>query len=252
MHRKTIRAGNILFIFVFLLLLLGCASAEPYEEAIGEPEAEEQEGEPAPVVDPHSTFEPQPTALPTEMPPQPAIMEERRLLLEWPSTIRAGDSDILRLVLEMDEEGRMTPTVVREGHEIRGEPVLIPNLYDTHNVMVEARLDMAGMDISPTGEVGEPLLPGESVTFFWSVRPKDVGYYTGTLWVYLRYIPLDGSQGVRSPLSAQRVEINVVDLFGLGGFAARVVGIVGTIFGSMIGLDNVLPWLWKRFKPQKD
>ena len=63
--------------------------------------------------------EPQPTfsatesaALPTIVatPASPGIPERRLLVLEWPEKIRQGDSDIVRLTLQMDEQGQLTAT----------------------------------------------------------------------------------------------------------------------------------------------
>jgi hypothetical protein len=173
----------------------------------------------------------------------PAIQEARRITLEWPPTIRVGDSDVIRLTIEVDAQGNLTPTAQIEGHETRGETVLIPNLYDTHNVMAEARLDMAGMQVTPEGEVGEPLLPGQSVTFYWSVRPQEVGAYRGTVWVHLRFIPRAGGEELRSPLTAQLVEVQAVNLLGLGGNTARWLGGLGTLAGSFFSLENLLPWV---------
>src|SRR5574340_114290 len=43
-------------------------------------------------------------------PALPAIPERRRVTLEFPPRIRLGDSDIIRLALEMDDEGGITST----------------------------------------------------------------------------------------------------------------------------------------------
>jgi hypothetical protein len=173
------------------------------------------------------------------------------MTLEWPPTIRVGDSDVIRLTLEVDELGNVTPTAQIEGHETRGETVFIPNLYDTHNVMAEARLDLAGVQVTPEGDVSEPLLPGQSATFFWSVLPQEVGTFRGTIWVHLRFIPHDGGPESRRPLTAQLVEIQAANLLGLGGNTARWAGALGTLVGSFISLQDVLPWLVKKFLKKK-
>jgi hypothetical protein len=180
------------------------------------------------------------TAVPIVLPPAPP--EARRLVLEWPRAIRAGESDWIILSLLVDKEGNLTPTAQVVGNQVRGEPVQIPNLYDTHHVFVEARLDLAGVTALPAGEVSESLLPGEPVTFRWSVRPESVGNYRGTLWLHLVFVPLDGSAENRRVLSAQPIEINSVNLLGLGGMPARVLSGVGVVVGSLLGLDNVLKW----------
>ena len=234
---KSHLAMTSLAILVLLMLLGACAGAAPQIV----PEA----STPAPSPTEMASAPPTTQPLPTQ---PPAILEARRLTLEWPPTIRVGDSDVIRLTLEADEQGNLTPTAQIEGHETRGETVFIPDLYDTHNVLAEARMDMSGVQIAPEGEVREPLAPGQTVSFFWSVRPEEVGTYRGTIWVHLRFIPLDGSSESRKPLTAQPIEVRAVNFLGLGGLAARLLGGLGTLVGSVLGLDNLLPWVIKRFR----
>lgn len=162
------------------------------------------------------------------------------LTLEWPARLRVGDSDTIRLALELDKTGAFTPTAVIEGHEVQGEKINIPNLYDTHNVMVEARLDIAGLVYTPTSMVVEPMQPGQSVVFFWSVQPQEIGKYRGTIWLHLHFVPKQPSaQEARLTLSAQRVEIEAVDFLGLSGNAARVSGWIGAGLGSILSFDKL-------------
>jgi hypothetical protein len=193
------------------------------------------------------------TLTPTQAPtPLPAIPEARLLFLEWPPTIRVGDSRRIHLSLQVDAEGRLTPTVSEAGNLSRGEPVQIPNLYATHNVVVEARFDITGVQVSPDGEVMEPMQPGQKVDFYWSVKPQDVGTYQGTIWLHLHFIPLEsGLQGgadSRIALTAQPVEIQAINFLGLGGTPARILGGVGALLGSVLGLDNIVSWLWGLLK----
>jgi hypothetical protein len=181
----------------------------------------------------------------------PAIPEARHLTVEWPPDIRVGDSDVIRLTLEIDAQGNLTPTAEVEGHETHGETVFIPNLYETHYIYVEARLDLTGFEVSPTDEKSEPLLPGQSVTFTWSVRPIEIGTYRGTIQVHLRFAPISGGAESRTQLSTQLVEVRAVNFLGLGGVAARLVGGLGTVAGSLISLDSLIPWLIKGFKSLK-
>jgi hypothetical protein len=245
--------------FIILLgagfLLLAACSAPA---TLGEPAASEptqaaaapsggRTATSAPSFLPESTS---PAAVePTQAPAvQPAILEPRHLTLEWPAKIKVGDSDVIRLSLEADEAGNITPTAQIAGHELHGETVFVPDLYDTHNVMAEARLDMAGLEIKPTEDIAEPLRPGSPVYFSWSVRASDVGTYRGTVWLHLRFIPLDGGPDTQKVLSAQLLEIHAVNFLGLGGTPARLLGGLGTLVGSVLGLDNLIPWVWKRVK----
>ncbi len=197
-----------------------------------------------------------PTAVaqpPSAVVPQPEITEARRLTLEYPSHIRVGDSETVRLTLEVDTLGNILPTAEIQGNTIAGQVVQIPNLFDTHNVMAEARLDMAGPEIKPDTTVDEALLPGQSVTFFWSVHPTQAGTFNGTVWFYLKFVDKQTGAVSQKTISAQPVRIQATDLFGLSGNLARVTGGLGSVLGFVLGLpflDDVLKWLWGRFKPK--
>ncbi len=70
-----------------------------------------------------------PSALPTSLPEPtgiPAIPESRRLTLEYPSRMRAGNSDLVRLTLEVDNLGNITPTAQVNGNNVTGETIEIP------------------------------------------------------------------------------------------------------------------------------
>ena len=227
----------------FAMLLMACGSAAQPE---GEPPSEQSEQ----VI---------PTALVTQsvlVPTQaatavPALPERRLLTLEYPPEIHAGDSQVVRLTLEVDEEGNLTPTAVVDGNEITGETVEIPNLYETHTIIAESRLDLAGVQVLPEGTISEPLSPGKKVQFFWSVRPENAGDYSGTVWLYLRFVPKDGGVETRRTLSAQVINISATTLFGLKAAPARTMGAVGSFIGAVLGfpfVDDILKYFWKRIR----
>lgn len=198
-----------------------------------------------------------PASVPTqalEAPRQPAVPEKRVLSLEYPAVIRVGDTDRVILTLEMDEQGRLTPTAQVGGSIIQGEVIETPNVYDTHNLMAEARLDMAGMQAQPSETVSETMLPGQKVVFFWSIRPQEVGKYQGTVWFYLRFIPKDGSPDSRRALSAQLIEIEAVSLFGLKAGPARWLGMFGMVVGAVLGfplIEDALKWMILRLRKRR-
>jgi hypothetical protein len=196
-----------------------------------------------------SAVEPLPTfaatvegALPTVVvtPVSPGIPERRLLVLEWPDKIRQGDSDIIRLTLQMDERGQLTATAEIEGNEITSTPIEIPNLYETHTVQAQARLDLGGVAISPSDTFNQALLPGEEVTFYWSVHPEEVGRYRGTVWFGLRFLPKAGGEVVEKQISAQVIEIQSVNFLGMSGSAARLLGGAGVLVSSLFGLEDLL------------
>jgi len=202
-----------------------------------------------PPASSESTESPSLTALPPRGTAQPAIPERRRLTLEFPPQIRAGDSDLVRLTLEVDDLGNLTPTAQIGGNVITGEVVEIPNLYESHHVIAEARFDLAGMEVRPAELVSEPLAPGNSVTFRWSIRPPDVGVYRGTIWLYLRFVDKQTGEESQKTVSAQLIEIEAVNFLGLSGEFARTTGVIGSVVGTIIGFpffEDILRFLFKR------
>ena len=179
----------------------------------------------------------------------PAIPEKRRLTIEFPAQIRSGDSDVVRLTLEVDDLGTLTPTAELAGNTVTGEIIEIPNLYETHNVIAEARFDIAGMQVSPPGLTSQPLAPGQSVSFFWSILPDGVGVYRGTVWLYLRFVERVSGEESQRAISAQPVEIEAVNFLGMSANLARSFGVVGSIAGTVLGfpfLEDIVKFLFRR------
>ena len=199
-----------------------------------------------------------PTFSPTDPPAVtavPALNEARQLTLEYPLKIRAGDSDLVRLTLEVDENGNLTPTAQFDDHVVTGEPVQIPDLYDTHRVVAEARFDIAGMDTVPPDLISIPLARSQTATFSWSVRPAEAGIYRGTVWLYLRFVDKVSGEENRSTLSAQIVQIEATSFLNLSGNAARLVGVAGTVVGTIVGIpffEDIAKYIWNRRKKQPE
>ena len=194
---------------------------------------------------------PVPTSSSPEITAIPALPERRRLTLEFPPRIRAGDSDLVRLTLEVDDLGNITPTAAIGGNVVTSKVIEIPNLYESHKVIAETRFDIAGLDVHPSELVSEALSPGTSVTFLWSVRPSEVGLYRGTIWFYLRFVDKSSAEESRKTISAQTVEIQAVNFFGLSANLARTTGVVGSVVGTVIGfpfLEDILKFLFKKRK----
>ena len=237
---RSLMMGMTLAVLVLITLSCGAAATQPPGGSHAEPTQAPAAYEATQPAPPEATSEPAP--LPS---PAAGIPEARFVVMEWPPAIRADESDNVSLSLVMDEGGNLTATAQVEGNEVRTEPVQIPNVYATHNVVAEAALEMAGVIVDPPDEILEPLQPGEPVIFIWSVKPDGVGTFRGTIWVHLRFIPKNGGPESRRVLTAQRIEIRSVNLLGLGGTPARWLGALGSLVGSFLGLDNVLQWLWK-------
>ena len=178
----------------------------------------------------------------------PQLVERRLVAMEWPPCIRVGDGDRLRLTLLIDSQGRITPSVETAGHQVKGQEVTIPDLYDTHNLVIEARLDLAGVPVEPQGVVSQPMLRGQPLTFYWSIRPQDIGILRGTLWIFLVMVPKDGGTVQRQPLLALPVNIEAISVLGLPANVARWGGVVGASLSVVLGfpfLEKILQAFWK-------
>jgi hypothetical protein len=251
---------ELIFLGLVVLLVLACGAAPEAAPPAEEPAAEEPAVE-EPLL---TAMPPTPTAEilipvtgggPETPEPAAAIPESRMLTFEFPPEMRTGDSTRIRMTLEVDDRGYIVPTAEVEGNVVRGEVVEIPNLYETHLVVAEARLDLAGMQVQPSGTISEPLSPGKPVTFYWSVRPDEAGRYEGVAWLHLRFIPLvtlNGEKESRIPISVQLFEIEAKSFMGfLSGGLARGVGALGSVVGSVLGfpfVDDLAKWLWSKIK----
>lgn len=224
-----------------LIFACGAPEASPGNVATSEPAASEAPAEPT-----QSAVLPTAVPLPTA---QPALPERRRLTLEFPPRIRLGDSGEVRLMLEVDDLGNLTPTAEVGGNVVTGEVIEIPNLYESHHVIAEARFDIAGMEVRPAELSSEPLSQGNAALFKWSIRPPEVGVYRGTIWLYLRFVDKSSGEESRKTVSAQSVEIEATNFLGLSGNLARMTGIAGSILGTILGfpfLEEILKFIFKK------
>lgn len=186
----------------------------------------------------------------------PALLETRRLTLEYPTRIKAGSgSEVIRLTLEVDALGNITPTAIVDGNVVEGEVIQIPDLYATHTVTAEAYFDVAGLDVVPPGATFQPLKRGEAVAFYWSVRSDTPSTYGGVIHLFLNFENRDTGEKERKEVSAQIIDIKVVDFFGFSTNFVKTSGVVGSILGSVIGFPffkDIAKYLFERLtKPQR-
>ena len=250
MSRKKLSPRLVLIVALFFLSACGAAASPPQES-------------PTAIVSTQQIFPTQPPqAVATSIPAtpsvavaaQPEIPERRLLTLEFPPKIRAGDSDIVRLTLQMDKSGNITPTAVVGGNVIQGGVIEIPNLYETHHVIVESRFDIVGMQVSPPDMTHQTLSPGQTVLFYWSILPEEVGTYRGTIWLYLRFVDKVSGDESQQAISAQTVQIEAVNFLGIPARIIRVTGGVGSLVGAVVGFpffEDIAKFVFARWKKKR-
>lgn len=164
----------------------------------------------------------------------PAILEAGYLSLDYPSKIKANvEGDIIRLTFELDDQFLLMTPTVNPGDEPSGN-LQVKNLYDTHTVTAEARVDLAGVDVQPPGSLRAPFPSGGTVDFLWYIRPRETGLYRGTVWLYLIFTDRISGEESRLAVSAQIMEMEAVDFFGLPVQTVRTSGVIGAFAGLIL------------------
>src|SRR5688572_33487532 len=97
-------------IVIGIVLLCGCAVVYLFVSQPLTGSAPPDDNEPVGAAPTESLLPELPTSAVPDSTPQPALLERRRLTLEFPPQMRAGDSDVVRLTLEVDDLGSITPT----------------------------------------------------------------------------------------------------------------------------------------------
>ncbi len=173
------------------------------------------------------------------------VLGKWTIRLETPNFLRVGNAELVRLSLLPIEELPSTP----EGPTISALPgdVLLPTLVSTTGLAVEARLDLAGVEVHPDQAITEPLSAGKPLTFFWSVRALQPGAYHGVAWLHLILLNTDSER--RIPLSAQEIRLEVRTLWGLSATTARWLSLLWgalTFFFGFPYLKELLFWVQRK------
>ncbi len=185
-------------------------------------------------------IKPENMTLPAPTDPQPVVLESRILSTLWPRSVRLGDSGLVRLEFTLDPSSREL-----DG----GAPA--PNVYDTHNVLVEARLELPGMDINPPGLASQPLLPGQDVSFTWQALPRAEGDFAGQVWLYLRFVPRTAGVEQQVPIAVKPVQVQAVSLWGLPAGVTRAAGWGGVVLGVILSLPLLDEAIRRLLEPVK-
>jgi hypothetical protein len=162
--------------------------------------------------------------------------EQRTVELEWPSRLRLGDSDLVRLSLIPSGEGYAVTTEFPEHRtDTNSLPITRPGGYDLY---ASARLDGVGFVISPEGDQ-EVFLPfGEASTWRWTLTPRSPDKQRLSVTLRMIWRPQPGVNGIeRQTVAYSRgLDVRVDSFFGLTRRQTMTGGFLGLVTGLSLGL----------------
>jgi hypothetical protein len=183
------------------------------------------------------------TAPPTQIAPT-AVIEERMIELEWPSQMRLGESDIIRIALIPSREGYTITTEFPE-HQIVTNPVPVerPGGYGLSAI---ARLDSVGFLISDN-EITQGLPLDQPVTWRWTVTPVAAGQQRLTLSLKLLWTPLAGNPSPprETVIYSKGLTVQVISFLGMTIGQAAGVGVFGAAVGAALSLPLAAYFLFR-------
>jgi hypothetical protein len=154
--------------------------------------------------------------------------------------IRLNDRALVRLAFDVDPEGAATP---------KSPGIPDNSTTDAIHPIAEARLEVPGGLVRPPDSIHEALVPDQSLEFYWTVVLTAPGEYRGTAWSFLTMQDDSSATSSRIALGAQNVRMESINLLGMGGEAARIVGGLSLIGGLVLGLPFIEPaarWISRR------
>lgn len=211
------------------------ATEAPAAEA---PAATESAATEANVLPEGTQAAPRPTAQATvtvESTMQP-VTELRVIELEWPVSIRLGESDVIRLALIPSEDG-YTAQAEYDEHNLANQDVVIKR-PEGYTLSAVARLDGVGFDISPSGNQQIIVLPNEIVTWRWSLSPRMTGQQRVSIFLLLHWQPDSEAVGQvkESVIFDRNLDIRVISFFGLRKPKALTLGFAGLALSGVLSV----------------
>jgi hypothetical protein len=183
---------------------------------------------------------PTPTAGPITAPTQGPYAEQRMLELEWPASLRLGESDLVRLSI-VPYQGGYQVTAEFPEHTVQSQQVTVTRVagYVLSGV---ARLDGVGFEIAPGGEQEQPLPVDQVVTWRWTLRPRAPGQQRLSILLTLRWTPEGGGPGSvrQAPVFSRGLDVRVSSFLGLSQPQAMAAGFWGLLVGLGLSLGAVI------------
>ncbi len=161
--------------------------------------------------------------------------EARQIELEYPASIKLGESDVIHLSLAPSQKGYVVQAEFPEHQTSQQEvPVQRPPGYDLYAV---ARLDGVAFDLTPQGDQVRSLPAGETITWSWSLTPRRAGQQRLALTLLLRWQPVPAASGSlrEAVIFSRGLQVQVSSFLGLPPALAGLIG-AGMAVLALLGL----------------
>lgn len=145
-----------------------------------------------------------------------------------PVTMRSGDTKEIVLTVSLDEN--FLNEEIDWGQ-------FVPDENHSAFLSFETRLDLpsSGITLKPPGMINANMSPGHQQTFSFNVSAKEAGFFTGTLWVKMLFIPANETGKVyEKTIFAIPIEIKVNSILGMSQKQANLLSICGMLFSLII------------------
>ncbi len=209
---------RFLLLALALAFVAGCSPAMAPTSPSAEQPAATQAVAPSPIPTTFSTL----------------VVEPRTIELEWPDTLRLGDSDVIRLTLLPSGDAYIVRTEFPD-HTVAQQEVPVQRLpgYELFGL---ARLEGVQFELSPQGDQERPLPAGQQITWYWSVSPRQAGRHRLALSLWLRQVDPTGLQPAReTPVFSSGLEVQVTSMLGLTTGQATRAGLIFLLLALVIG-----------------
>ena len=155
--------------------------------------------------------------------------------IELPMQLRLGETAIIELWIREKDSVDASQAEVLE------------KLYAEYQPIAQARLELAGAEFAPQGQISQAMEMSEVKHFFWQIQAVEPETMVGTLWLHVLYLPQYTEKGEeRRLILAYPLELPVRNLAGLGVLPVQVIGIVVTISGGVFLFFSIRAWLTSR------
>ncbi len=162
------------------------------------------------------------------------------LELEWPASLRLGESDLVRLSIVPFQGGYQVTAEFPE-HTVQSQQVTVTRVAGFLLSGV-ARLDGVGFEIAPAGEQEQPLPADQVVSWRWTLRPRAPGQQRLAIMLLLRWTPEEGAEGAvrQAAVFSRGLDVQVSSFLGLSQPQAMAAGFWGLLVGLGLSLGAVI------------